>query len=125
MKYIFPFLIVLICVSCADDDVKIPDDVIPKDKFTDILFEVEIVDAIHTQNPAGKQDQDLVTLGNYQQIFSDFDISEKDFSRSYSFYEEHPDIMLQIIDTLNNRFVVLEDSISQELNKAKWRRKNR
>lgn len=112
-------------LSCGDDQIVIPDDVIQKEDFTDIMFEVEIVDALHTQNIADKEGQDLVTLSHYKQIFDDFDITETEFTYSYSFYEKHPELMLEIIDSLSHRFILLEDSISHELNKAKWRRKKR
>ena len=115
----------MLFLTCGDEQIVIPHDVIQKEDFTDIMFEVEIVDALHTQNIADKEGQDLKTLSHYEQIFDDFGITENEFSHSYSFYEKHPELMLEIIDSLSNRFIQLEDSISHELNKAKWRRKSR
>lgn len=123
MKKLLTIIVLILSNSCGQDRTEIPADIIQKEEFTKILYEVELVDAIHTQNHAGNDKQDVVTLSHYEQIFIDFEITEDEFNRSYKFYEKHPELMLEIIDTLSNQFILLEDSISEELNKAKWRRK--
>ncbi|NND77245.1 MAG: DUF4296 domain-containing protein [Flavobacteriales bacterium] len=117
------YIIALILISCGDNN-KIPPEVIPKDKFTDILFDIEIIDAIHTQKNAGVAKNDIESLERYNLVFETNKVSQKEFQDSFEFYQKEPNHMMEISDSLIARLIREEAKVSEELRKKRWRTKS-
>ncbi len=103
--------------------------IIPQKKFTEILTEIHIADALLTKE--NKLDAKLKypdSLSYYNQIFKKYNVSREQFYNSITYYMQDMqtfiDIEKSIVDTLNARFQIL-DSL-ERLSLAKqdlWQKK--
>jgi len=103
--------------------------IIPKKKFTQILLEIHIADALLTKE--NKIDAKLKypdSLSYYNQIFKKFNISREQFYNSITYYmqdmQSFVDIEKSVIDSLNFRFQLLDSLERLSLKKQDlWQKK--
>ena len=74
-----------------------PSDLIPEAKMTEILIDVQLIEARH-QRRLIKKGQKLKdkTLGFYTALWKKHGVKEEQFKSSYDFYMESPDVMHMI-----------------------------
>ncbi len=104
MKTYFAFLVVaLLFFSCSGKN-KIPNDVIPQKEMVSVLWDLFRADQFLTTYvlPADTslQKKDESTR-YYEEIFKLHQINKASFQRSFSFYQSHPALMKQLLDSLN------------------------
>jgi hypothetical protein len=103
MKYIFFLLMILIAVSCVDRK-KIPSGIIQPVQMQKIFWDVLQAQALSAE--IAKKDSTVNEVAETklltQKVFEIYSIKSADFQRSYNWYTSHPDIMLEVIDSLNN-----------------------
>jgi hypothetical protein len=104
MKYIFFLLMILIAVSCVDRK-NIPDGIIQPFQMQKIFWDVLQAQALSAE--IAKKDSTVNEVAETklltQKVFEIYSIKSDDFRRSYNWYTSHPDIMLEVIDSLNNQ----------------------
>jgi hypothetical protein len=85
---------VLFIVACSKPEVKIPNNVIPKDSMVFIMMDVHIAEAGVKTLAA---DSTMVNLKNYYQyIYKKHHITEEQFQYSLRFYTYHPAVLQEI-----------------------------
>ena len=103
MKNTFFFIMGLIVFSCVDRN-KIPSGIIEPVQMKKILWDVLQAQALSKE--ISKKDSTVNEVAETklltQKVFEIHRIKSDDFERSYSWYTSHPDIMLEVIDSLNN-----------------------
>jgi len=117
------FIILLICLVACRSNTNKPRDIIPQDKFTDILYQIEIVDALRTQKDLDQENNDEETYQRYNLIFKDHQVSEHEFTRSFDHYKKNTTLYMMITDSIISRLTKEEQRVSQELRDSRWRTK--
>ena len=86
--------------SCKDS---IPSGIIDHKKMQEILWDVLRADALSQQliniDPAKSLAVENIKLT--RKVFSIHNITEEQFEKSYSYYTHHPDMMRNMLDSLN------------------------
>jgi len=87
--------------ACGQAD-KVPADVLSKEKMRDVLLDMNIADA-HSYDirpvdnmPLPDSIRQLKVKEYYRQILDLHQVSVKDFMKSYSYYESHPDRLKEV-----------------------------
>ena len=84
MKKIILFLtIITLYVSCKDENVKQPKQLIKKEVMVDILYDLTILEAIKNQNPASL---DTFKINSRAYIFKKYKIDSIQFAKSNVYY---------------------------------------
>ena len=104
------YLFILICLlfSCSNSDEKIPENILSETKFELLLKEIHLVEAtfeLHKTKGMGKAKNELAN--SYQNIYSEYAISEEDFKTSLEYYSVNPEKLEKIYDK------VLEELIKE------------
>ena len=104
MRYFLFLMLSLISFSCADRN-RIPSGMIQPAQMQKILWDVLQAQALSGE--LCKKDSSVNEVAEIklltERVFELYRIRSIDFQRSYAWYTGHPDIMLEVIDSLNNQ----------------------
>lgn len=96
-------LLALLLFSCSGDD--IPEDVLDRGKMEDVMWDMMRADemlSVYSERgatfPGINQNTDL-----YDKVFRMHSIDKNHFHRSLQFYQSHPDIFQEVLDSLKTR----------------------
>ena len=104
------YLFILICLlfACATPEEKITENILSETKFKLLLKEIHLVEAtfeLHKTKGMGKAKNELAN--SYQNIYSEYAISEEEFKLTLEYYSNHPEKLEKIYDK------VLEELIKE------------
>ena len=93
------YLFILICLlfACSNSDEKIPENILSETKFELLLKEIHLVEAtfeLHKTKGMGKAKNELAN--SYQNIYSEYAISEEDFKTTLEYYSVNPEKLEKI-----------------------------
>src|SRR5690349_14473435 len=101
VKRVSVFCMLLLFLSCADKG-RVPKGIIPPEQMKMIVW-----DLMRADEPAYKLtlDSSINTITNkqmvmYNTVFAIHKISRNEFYKSYAYYEAHPDLHKEIMDSL-------------------------
>ncbi|MEX6689324.1 DUF4296 domain-containing protein [Danxiaibacter flavus] len=101
VKRVSVFCMLLLFFSCADKE-RVPKGIIPPEQMKMIVWDLMRVD-----EPAYKLklDSSINTITNkqmvmYKTVFAIHKISRDEFYKSYAYYEAHPDLHKEMLDSL-------------------------
>jgi len=106
-------LLVFVLVGCADAPVP-PDDVLPRETFVEVLTDVQIIEAVFNQNIIRSDDPKLRIARFYAETFEKHGVSEADFSRTYTWYYAHPELMMSVYDDVMARLAQRQGELMQQ-----------
>lgn len=116
MKNYFPFLFFTVSLFSCSGKNKIPKDVLPQKEMVSVLWDLFRSDQFLTAYvlPADtslqKKDE---TIRYYQEIFKLHKTDKATFQKSFSFYETHPALMKQLLDSLNAKGTTASRDLDQ------------
>jgi predicted DNA-binding ArsR family transcriptional regulator len=95
------YLLILICLlfSCSNSDEKIPENILSENTFASILKEIHLAEAtfeLHKTKGMGKAQNELAN--SYQNIYSEYAMSEEDFKTTLEYYSVNPEKLEKIYD---------------------------
>lgn len=95
------YLFVLICLlfACATPEEKIPENILSETKFELLLKEIHLTEAtfeLYKTKGMGKAKNELAN--SYQNIYSEYAISEEDFKTTLEYYSVNPEKLEKIYD---------------------------
>ncbi len=101
------YLFILICLlfACATTEEKIPENILSETKFELLLKEIHLTEAAFELNKSkgmGKAKNELAS--SYQNIYSEYAISEEDFKTSLEYYSVNPEKLEKIYDKVLEEF---------------------
>ena len=106
MKHIFLVLISISIISCSEED-KIPDYLVEKDKFVEILTDFEMAEAIVRLGYNRTKDTLIYNDSIYSSVFRKHEISEAIFDSNFTYYSDRPqefeEIFEEVITNLSKR----------------------
>ncbi|WP_224484982.1 DUF4296 domain-containing protein [Robertkochia aurantiaca] len=101
----------LIFAACSEPLVEKPENLIPPDKMTDILYDVAILDAAKGTGLTTLEENNIVP-DTY--IYTKYDIDSLQFSNSSVYYASvKPTLYAGMFESVEKRLVTLKDSIDQ------------
>jgi hypothetical protein len=88
----------------------VPDDILPPDKMGKLLFDIMCADELLIQKKADSVAKDSFSQSNlYQAVFKLHKTNKERFKRSFVFYENHPDLMKIILDSVHSSLTIKND----------------
>ena len=99
--YIIGLFLVLLTVSCATEERTQPENLLTESEMIDVLAEICKVEARFQRRLSIRNTTNAeLVFHNYQVVFKQFDISLDEFKDSYQYYEESPEDMQNIYDSV-------------------------
>lgn len=97
------FIFLLIIFSCCTGKTVIPLGILNQHQMTEILWDMLKADALSSEfaNKNLSLHIKSTNVDLYKSIFSSHSVTINTFDKSYSFYEQHPELMKTVLDTMN------------------------
>ena len=121
MKY--PHLLILSCLTflftgCGEELIRRPENLIPQEQMTNILYDVALMNAIDDTYPETLEDNNIEVM---ELIYEKYEIDSSQYVLSDRYYASRPHLYEEIYQELHDRLKDQRDSISLILspNKAK------
>jgi Domain of unknown function (DUF4296) len=105
MRIIAGLLAVVILAGCSGKD-KVPSGIIPREKMGVILWDMIQVDqysSIYLVKDSARINIKMEDLRLYQQVFQLHGISRDEFRKSFQYYEDRPDLIRTLFDSVISR----------------------
>ena len=102
LTYIIGFVLILVFASCGSEDKRSqPENLLSEGKMTEVLTEICKVEARFQRRLSIKNTTNAeLVFHNYQVVFKEKGISLQEFKESYQYYEESPETMQNIYDSV-------------------------
>ena len=94
-------LSVALLAACGGHEVEKPDNLIPRDKMVDIIFDLQLLEAIRTQKPDVLHDNHI-NPDHY--VYMKYHIDSLQFAKSNQYYAHDLDGYKEIYDEVQKRF---------------------
>jgi hypothetical protein len=104
-KLLFPFFVFFFAISCTNKK-KIPKDILQQQKMQAVLWDmISAGEFLSTfvLNKDSLVNKDSTSLKIYGQVFQVHRITKEQFEKSYSYYRDHPELIKEIVDSLNKK----------------------
>ena len=110
MRQIIPFVLLLFTLGCGEKLIDPPEDLIPPEQMTDILYDISIMDAIESNYPNALKRNDIQVM---EVIFRKYGVDSARFVQSDLYYASQPNIYEEIYQNLLDRIQAQRDSITE------------
>jgi hypothetical protein len=94
--------------GCTDtEEVKIPDNIISKDKMAKVFVDMHLLEAtlnLNAGNPAKKEELNI-------DVFKKHGITKEKFEESYKFYTQNPSALSEVYDIVLNELSKLQAEV--------------
>lgn len=108
MRILITFLLVLCIMSCAEEVIKKPDKLIPREKMTHILYDLAIINAAKTTNPWILKEHHVEAM---EFIYSKYGIDSSQLVLSDTYYASRPLVYEAIYKKVEVRLAKEKDSL--------------
>ena len=103
------FLLAAIVAACSGKN-EIPGGILSQQKMESILWDMISADEfvsgyVLPKNPSVDRKQESLKL--YDRIFNIHKIDKEEFRKSLSFYQSHPSLLMNVLDSINARHNVM------------------
>lgn len=105
MRIIVAFLAILMIAGCTDKDT-VPSGILPKEEMGNILWDMIQADqfsSIYLIKDTPRINLKTEDLRLYQQVFRMHQVSRDEFRKSLQYYEDRPELIRTVFDTLLSR----------------------
>ena len=95
------FILICLLFACSNSDEKIPENILSENTFESILKEIHLAEAtfeLYKTKGMGKAQNELAN--SYQNIYSEYAISEEDFKTTLEYYSVNPEKLEKIYDKI-------------------------
>ncbi|TNF70569.1 MAG: DUF4296 domain-containing protein [Bacteroidetes bacterium] len=106
----------LLILSCGKKLMEEPENLIPRGKMADILYDMALLDAIDNSYPQVLEENDLRTM---EFLFEKYGIDSLQFVRSDLYYASIPEEYQKIYEAVEERLTKKRDSISEVLRQGR------
>ncbi len=108
-KFFMLLLVVVLAVSaCKEEKPVIPADVLQPKQMAVVLADIQLADAsIQIRSLTATDSTKLIAVAYYKEVFQKNNLTQESFSKSFSWYQQHPDMLAtvyeSVIDELSKR----------------------
>lgn len=102
-KYLPVYLFIALLISCSGKT-RVPRDVLSQKKMAPLLWDLFRADAFLTSFVLpfdSLKDKEGKTIRLYKEVFALHETNKEEFQRSFLFYEDHPVLMKELLDSVN------------------------
>lgn len=109
MRALAAIFFVLLMMGCSSPDEEIaPDDLLAKDKFVEVMVDVQLLEAIRKQKMIREDDPTVKLASWYKEVFEKHSITEDQFTTTFTWYYGRPDEMILIYEEVFEQLSLLE-----------------
>lgn len=101
-------------MACAEEAIEKPDNLIPRERMAEILYDLAIINAANSTNPSLLQDNNVRAM---PYIFDKYGIDSTQFMSSDIYYASRPADYESIYKVVEARLKVQKDSMEEERRK--------
>jgi hypothetical protein len=83
-------LILLLLAACSEPPPVPPPDLIPRDRFVQVMADVQVIEARINHEMVVDQRTDGPAQRYYDDLYAEHGISKEQYARTYQWYTEHP-----------------------------------
>lgn len=105
--------IVLLASACTKPVETVPTDVLPKDRFTEVLLECYLIEARTDQDLASGRISTMPPTRGHSDLFERLAISKEEFSRSFTYWSERPAEFKEIHERILIELGRRKDAVAQ------------
>jgi hypothetical protein len=107
---IFMLLAALGIVACTNHEHPKSDaqNLIARDTFVQVLTEVHLIEGVKKQRLMREDEQGLIILQHYVELFDRFEVSEERFKNTYQWWYQHPIEMDGLLEEVGEALSELE-----------------
>jgi len=109
-KILLLIIIAGMLFACESKE-KMPEGVVPKDEFVDILLDVQILEATFKQKSMPDSTRKKLMAENYATLFKKHNITPSLFKFSYDAWASRPDDMIEILNAVAEKTNQLENDL--------------
>jgi len=106
-KYI---ILSLLLLSCAEKQVRRPENLIPKGRMVNILYDIAVMDAIDGTYPKALERNGITVMAF---VYEKYGIDSLQLAESDLYYASRPEEYEEIYKTLEDRIAAQRDSINE------------
>jgi len=113
-RCIFPlFLLCALLAACSDpQDVKIPTDVLSKEKMAEVMVDVHLLEATVNLTVSATDKAAFNEKGDMIDVYKKHGITRKQYDDSYIFYTRHPEILGEIYQQVLNELSKMQAQVT-------------
>jgi len=117
MKKLLKILILtILIVSCKNEIVEKPENLISEKKMVDILFDIAIVTANKSLGQKGPRNK-VISPEDY--VYEKYKIDSLQLAESTIYYSSDPDVQLRIFENLEKRLQTIKTQLEEESDSVK------
>lgn len=90
-------VVVALLVGCGRS-VDQPENLLPREKFVEVLVEVQLIEAVYNQNMLRNDDPRARIARYYDESFDRLGVTKEVFEETYLWYFAHPKEMMDVLD---------------------------
>ena len=107
---VFMLLAALGIVACTNHEPPKSDaqNLIARDTFVQVLTEVHLIEGVKKQRLMRDDEQGLIILQHYVELFDRFDVNEERFKNTYQWWYQHPAEMDGLLEEVSEALSELE-----------------
>ena len=98
MKILSLLFGLLLISACANNEVKIPDNVLSQDEMAEVIKDIQLLEAVHKDIGLFGVKKKELTDTSYAIVFNKHKIKASEFDSSYRFYTAYPALFSKIMD---------------------------
>lgn len=98
MKLYLLLISIVLLIGCGDDEVVVPQGVLPKDSMAVVLAEMHAVEALMNERRSVIAQDSANPYPYYKGVFEENNISEEYYNRSYAWYLSEPKVFLEVYE---------------------------
>jgi hypothetical protein len=114
-KLLLIFFVIIVVTGCADRT-KLPEGILPKQKMREVMWDMfragEYLNSFVYYKDS-TIDKAALSQKWYDKIYALHKTSKAQFEKSYTYYEQHPVLMKELLDSLSRKQVTNPESYGQ------------
>jgi len=115
MKKYLMSIVVCLSLGCSEEPAEqIPGDVLPIEKMTDIMLDVQLIEGGIVIRKYNKMQRKEQISDYYKSLYHKHKVSKETFESSLKYYTDHPDKLETIYDGMLERLSQLEAEVQNE-----------
>jgi len=102
-----PLSLLIFIFACSKPEVKIPEDVIPRDSMIVVLADIHLIEATIQLKGLGRNDTlKEEAYGRYRYVFNKHKVTTSQFRKSLEYYRSEPEFFQKMYDEVITRLSV-------------------
>ncbi len=110
---IFLFLLCSLLFSCSGNgEVKIPGDILPKEKMAEVMVDIHLLEATMNVSISATDKVGVNENQTIVDIFNKHNVTRKQYEESYTFYTRNPELLGQVYQLVLNDLSKMQAQIT-------------